>query len=555
MTGPPVDLPNLDETVTKLPEDIRRDLATAAANNLYAFNRGVLGFRDITPGCHGPLCTFHDTNESRFKLTLIPRGHLKTSCITIGKNMQKVVRNPEIRLLIANETSTNAERFLAAIKGHAESNRVFRALYSHVLPRTTRPNRWSQQELLFHREGNYPEPTIDTIGMTGAYTSRHYNHLSIDDPISEEAAKSKLVMDDVINRVSKLFSLMVNPDIDTADVTGTRWAFYDVYTYVMGWLQGRLAKFIRAAIEDGQPIWPERFSLDTLALIRDDPHMGEYMFSCLYMNNPRNPDVQDFNVQDLRFWRFSADEEHVVLYDKNGAIYKTVEIAKLDVVTTVDVRYGDKLTTDRDAIVTCGCTPEGDAIVLDAWAKRSNPLEVVSHLIQVIKRYKPRCVGIQKVGYEMSLKWFLQAACEREGVYANVVPVKPGGPAKTHIRGLQPVAATGHLYILPTHHILRQELAEYPLGQYDDVADTLALQLQLWRGLLSPERMARYREFEKRVLLNTEDYGTRVPPGAVSLMDQMRPDDRGNMPTLDDLGFDPEQGRYSEMREYVMGEN
>lgn len=554
MSGPPVDMPNLDDTVTKLPEDIRRDLATTASNNLWAFNKGVLGFRDITPGCHGPLCAFHDENPAKYKLTLIPRGHLKTSCITIGKNLQKVVRNPEIRLLIANETSTNAERFLAAIKGIAESNRVFRALYSHVLPRGSRPNRWSQQELLFHREGNYPEPTIDTIGMTGAYTSRHYNHLSIDDPISEEAAKSKLVMDDVINRVSKLFSLMVNPEDDTADITGTRWAFYDVYTYVMQWLGDNLAKFIRAAIEDGEPIWKERFTLEKLALIRDDPHMGEYMFSCLYMNNPRNPDVQDFNVQDLRFWRWAADEEHIVLYDKNGVATKVVELAKLDITITVDVRYGEKLTTDRDAIVAVGCTEDGDAIVLDAWAKRGNPLEVVSHLIHLIKRFQPRCIGVQKVGYEMSLKWFLQAACEREGVYANVVPVRPGGPGKTHIRGLQPVAATGHLYILPTQHVLRQELAEYPLGQYDDVGDALALQLQLWRGLLSPERMKRYREFEKRILRDTVDYGQRVPGNSISLVDQMVPDDRGNMPSLDDLGIDPEDGRYGEIRDYIIGE-
>lgn len=553
--GKPIDLPNLDESVTKLPEDIRQDLAVAASSDLFCFCKGVLGYRDLTLDCHGPLCVFFDTNENRFKLTLMPRGHLKTSIGTIGRNLQKVVRDPEVRILIGNETSTNAQRFLGVIKAHAENNRIFRALYGHVLPRGTRPNHWSNEELLFHREGTYAEPTIDTIGMEGAMTSRHYTHLCFDDPISEDAARSKLVMDSTIGRMSKLMSLMVDPEHNTMDLTGTRWAFYDVYSYFMNWFGARIARFVRGAIEDDKPIWPERFSLETLALIRDDPNMGEYMFSCLYGNNPRNVSIQDFNVQDLRFWRWTDDEEHVVLYDQSGAIVKIVDIDDLDVTVTVDVRYGEKLTSDRDAVVVVGTTTDGDAVVLSAWGNRGNPLQVVGEIVRVVKRYNPRVLGIQKVGYEMSLKWHLQAAFEREGVYVNIVPVKPGGPGKTHIRGLQPVAATGHLYILPTQHTLRQELAEYPLSQYDDVADALALQLQLWRGLLSQERMRRYREHEERILRRTHDYGMVGTSALDPFMAQMVRDDRGNMPSLDDLGIDLEDERYGPIHEHLLDES
>lgn len=548
--GKPIDLPNLDDTVTRLPEDIRQDLAVAASSDLFSFCRGVLGYKDLTMSCHGPLCVFFDTNENRFKLTLQPRGHLKTTIGTIGRNLQKVVRNPEVRVLIGNETATNAQRFLGAIKSHAENNRIFRSLYSHVLPRGTRPNHWSNEELLFHREGNYPEPTIDTIGMEGAMTSRHYTHLCFDDPISEDAARSKEVMDNTINRMSKLLSLMVNPEIDTMDLTGTRWAFYDVYSYFIKWFGPRIACFVRGAIEEGKPIWPERFSLDALALIRDNPNMGEYMFSCLYMNNPRNVAVQDFNVQDLRFWRYTDDEEHLVLYDQAGEIVRIVEFDDLDITVTCDVRYGEKLSSDRDAVVVVGCTNEGDAIVLSTWAERSNPLRVIDELIRVTKRYHPRCLGIQKVGYEMSLKWHLAAALERENLYLNVVPIKPGGPGKTHIRGLQPIAATGHLYLLPTMHIVRQELAEYPLSQYDDVADALALQPQLWRGLLSPERIRKYREHEDRILRRTVDYGMVGVPG---MTDTLQRDDRGNLPSLDDLGIDLEDSRYGQITEHLLG--
>lgn len=532
MMEPPRDLPRIDDEIARQPEDIRRDLAEAASRNLFLFARGVLGYADVTETCHGPLCAWLDENPSRFKTVQMPRGHLKTT-IGVARCMQLVTQNAEHRVLLANETATNAQRFLGTIRAHAESNKRFRALYSHIIP--VDPKQWSLEALTFVRKGIYTTPTFDAIGMTGAMTSRHYTHLYIDDPISEEAAKSKLVMDDVITRLSKLFSLMNDPSRDTLDLVGTRWAFYDVYSYFMDRFGAKMARFIRAAIEEGQPIWPERFTMETLADIRNDPHMGEYMFSCLYMNNPRNSDVQDLNIQDLKFWRWGSDEESIVLYARNGEIEKVIEISDLDVTVTVDVRYGEKLTSDRDAIVVCGTTKDGDAIVLEAWGQRSNPLEVVAQLVRIVKRYAPRALGIQKAGYEMSLKYHLQAELERHGLYIRVLPVKPGGPGKTHIRGLQPIMATGHLYVLPTQHILRNELSEYPLGKNDDVADALALQIQLWRGLLSPQRMQKYKESEDRLLRS-------IRSGRADLS-------RLSASELEDEGYDPEEHRYGKFQD------
>lgn len=511
MSGPPVDLPSLDEEVVRMPDDIRRDIGRFAAGHLYYFDKAVLGYKDMTEDCHGPLCTFFDENTKRFKMALYPRGHLKSHVITIGRSLQKVARNPEERILLGNETMTNAEHFLSSIKAHVESNKIFRALYSHIIPKDIRKVRWSSQELEFVRQGIYPDPTITAIGMTGAYTSRHFTHLVFDDPISEEAAKSMTVMEDVINRISKLMSLMVDPDHNSADLVGTRWAFYDVYAYWEMWLKEQLARVIRGALEDGKPIWPERFSVETLALIRDNPHMGEYNFSCQYMNNPRNAKLQDFNVNDLKFWRWSDDEEHVVLYSAEGKAERAVALDNLDVTMTVDVRYGEGLSSDRDAVTVVGTTIEGDAIVLHTWADRANPLIVIDEMIKCVRRFRPRCVGVAKVGYETSIKYHFNAALEREGLYANVVYVKPGGPGKPHIRGLQPVAATGHLYILPTQHQLRTELSEYPLGQFDDVADSLALHLQLFQGLLSQDRLDRYKASEQRLLRRIVDYGKTGP--------------------------------------------
>jgi len=492
------DIPLLDETIAGLSSDLRQDLATAAGNDLYLFCTAVLRYRDLTPHTHGALCTFLDRNPARFKHIELPRDHLKTTICTIGRNMQKVVKNPNKRILIINETSTNAERFMGAIKQHAESNKIFRALYSHIIPKNFRGGGWSNQELKFERIWIGPEPTIDTMGMTGAVTSRHFTDITIDDPISEEAVKSELVMADAINRIQKVLTLMVNPNEDVFDLVGTRWAFADIYRHFMRLYKGKMALFIRGAIEDDLPIWPERFSLETLAQQRKD--MGEYMFSCLMMNNPRNTNVQDINVQDLRFWRWADDYTKVVLVGPDGEDYKVHTVESLDICVAVDPASAEKLKDDRNAIVTVGTTKDGDVIVLDVWAKRCSPIDVIEYLFTLRQRYRPRVFGIEDVSYQKVLKHFLRAEANRRGEYFNVQPLKPGGRHKQHIRGLQPVAATGHLYISPIQHTLRNELADYPLGEHDDTADALALSMQMWRGVTSPSRWLKYKESEKQLL-------------------------------------------------------
>lgn len=496
-----VDLPNLDKHIVEMPVDLRRDLAEMGRRNLFFFDKAILGYKDMTDGAHGALCTFLDHNGVRFKLILMPRDHYKTSVVTIGGGLQTAIKNPNERILIANESSTNAERFLRAIRTHCESNRIFRALYSQVIPKDFRKVRWNDSELDFVRQEVFPEPTFDTIGMGGAFVSRHYSHMIFDDLISEEAVKSEKVMKDTINRMNGILALLTKPELDTFWVVGTRWALHDIYSDIIKKYGKKIAKFIRAAIEDGEPIFPELMTLETLALKRQI--MGEYKFSCLMMNNPRNQELQDLNVDDLKFHGVSSDGEHVTLYDREGNVERVLRVDQLDITCIVDPASSEKTKDDRNAITVTGVSPWGEAIVLEAWGRRCSPLDVIEKMFEIKQRWAPRVYGIEDVAYQKVLKHFVRDEARRRGLYLNIVPVKPGGKNKSHIRGLQPIMATGRLYVDPTQHLLRQELADYPLGQYDDVADSLALHQQLWRGIMSPERWERYKKSEQALIKGT----------------------------------------------------
>lgn len=689
MTQPPQDLPNLDEWVTRQPEDIRNDLAAQGTRDLYFFGKAILGYQQMVPHCHRPLCLFFDENQSRFKLVLHPRGTFKTSAVTISRSTQKACANPNERICIINEVADNAQGFLGTIRQHFENNKVLRALYSHVIPKDYRKTTWNNQALRLNREWIGPEDTLEAMGILSTLTSHHYTHLAYDDIISEDAVKSPQVMTDTIERAKKFRSLMVSPAESTLDIIGTRWALHDVYSYFIKSLDTALAKYIRGAIKpDGSLLFPELLDVDTLASLRSE--YGEYMFSCnpeeapilmadwtsksiaevrvgdivvgfefpdneekmrtiptkvvavgnrvaqvykitmmsgrvirctkdhhwisdivhrkdrphmlyrpaaigrvihylcdpdgarsiqeqdtpisidldgeetvyslqtetgnyvcwgygsrncLYQNNPRDVANQDFNVQDLKFWRWSMDGQAVVLFSHDGVIEDEWPLSKLDITTSVDLAVAERITSDCNAVVTVGCSPKGQAVVLEAWVRRCTPLEVIQHLMWVRRRFLPRAIGIESVAYQKAFKYFLRAECERQQTYINIVelkaiPSKRGQGNNTkemRIRGLQPIAATGRLYILPTMHDLRNQLSDFPLGEHDDCIDALAHQLVMWRGLLSPERMNKYKMSERELIRRIQQENTY---NGVDEIEWRSPRDT---PHPDDLGIEVPQ--------------
>lgn len=518
-----VDLPRLDETITRLPADMRSDLAERGRSSLYFFSKAVLGYNRLNVHTHGGMCEFHDRNPARFKETLMPRGTYKSTIKTISGALQRVARNAEERVLITNENDGNAQRFLYSIKTHAETNKVFRALYSDLIPPDTKKIRWNNEALDFVREGKYPEASITGRGITSALTSQHYTHMILDDLISIEAIKSPAIMQDTIMRAHQILSLAVDPRTSTWDLVGTRWGFADLYSDFEQKYAGVMARYIRSAIEDGVYLFPEMLGPDELALMRSS--YGPYLYSCLYQNNPRNEDVQDFNIQDLRFWKWDSLESSVILYDRDGKIKEIVDLTDLDISVTVDLAGAEKVKDDRNAITCTGVTPAGDVVVLESFAKRCTPLQVIEQLFYIASRYPVRVYGIEDIAYQKAFKYFLKQECDRRGVFMHVKPLKAIGKKETRIRGLQPVLATGHLYILPTHHTLRDEMADFPLGAHDDALDALSMQLQVWPQRVSAEHWEKYKASEKRLLSRIRGYGL-IDPSRSADPDDEDPEDK-----------------------------
>src|SRR3990167_5689641 len=286
-----------------------------AEGSLFAFAKGVLGLTRLTKTLHREVCRLAMKMPPYRRMFLLPRDHLKTSIFSRAMPIHMLIQSKEhniyrpgidgasTRVLLSNETATNAEHFLRWIEGRFETNRLLRALWPHRCWENARRDarKWNEKEMTIPREDDYPEASIETIGVGGAVTSRHYDVLVKDDLISIEAANSQLVMQDAIQWHLASRALMDDPDKSLEYIVGTRWAAQDLYSFIInGGTLGAseyepdhsVEVYNRSAIEDGEPIFPEMFSLNSLYRIQRE--LGPALFTLLYMNSTANPELSDF---------------------------------------------------------------------------------------------------------------------------------------------------------------------------------------------------------------------------------------------------------------------
>ena len=452
-------------------EETREAIAVKACESTYVM-AGVVGFYDITPTLHMQMASWID-GASRRKLGLVPRDHLKTSVWTIANTVKRIAQNPNIRILIGNETATNASHFLRRIEAVFERNTLFRWLYPELIPDTSK-TKWSETEMLVPRSEDYPEATVETIGVGGAVVSRHYKLIKLDDLVGKEASESPEVMKKTIDWLAYAESLLESPQ-DEIQVYGTRWAWEDVYS----WLEKHerhLDRFYRQAFAaDGSPIWPERFSVEALDDIRHK--IGTFKFSCQYLNNPHDPESTSFDEKWLRYYERFGDE---IINRSTGS---RTPIATLRRFIRCDPAISEKPGAARSAIVVDGVAADERVYLLEAWCRRCQPFEMIEQIFTFCDQYEPDAVGIESVAYQRILKPVIERECERRGKWINVVELKPDTKDRkiNRIRGkLQPYLERGLIWVRRDQEEFLDEYTTFPSGATLDLLDAFAYGPDLW---------------------------------------------------------------------------
>jgi len=469
----------------KLEEKTVEQLRQKGKDSLFFLARAILGFTDFDKDIHKPICDVVQNDDDFKRIAIIlPRDWFKSSLGSVAYPIFRAINNPNVRILIVQNSMSNARKKLQSIKQTIENNKLLTVLYPHLKPRTG--STWTAECLTVNRTGAYPEGTFEAAGTGTAVTSRHYDLIIEDDTVSPQIddmtgvvqQPTQMEIEKAIGFHRLTHPLLLHPSNSKIVVIGTRWCEHDL----LGWIMNNTKNFkiiSRSARENGLTIW-DRYNDSVLNEL--ETSLGPYMFATLFMNLP----INDINAVFKRDWI-----KYYETIPKNNIAYCTsVDPASAKSEGTSDPDYTVVLTT-------CIDTRTGDINIVHYTRGRMNPGEQVDAIIDHYRAYKPLVVKVEAIAYQRTLGYWLSKRQDYLGM-PFYVELEKGmtGSKEDRIRGLQPFFASGKIALRTDMGELERELMSFPNGTHDDIIDSLSMQLSFWHKIGNDRRII--QEVENR---------------------------------------------------------
>jgi hypothetical protein len=501
-------------------EELYTNLKQRALGSLYFFSKVVLNYRDLA-NLHVEFCKRVQYDiEQRKRGYLMPRGHFKSTIVSKSHPLWRLCQDPEKRILIVGESDTVAAKNLRDVKWHLQNNQMLKWLFPEIIPPDINKTKWTDTEILLPRQGTYDESSITTVGVGAKTTGFHFDIIVYDDMIGEKAAKSEAEMNSAIEWFQFAPGLLNDPATGEELLIGTRWkhGMADLYGYIMDQLQGSEQEsgrkvgftwYVRAALEDengvpdrenGTPIFPERFTRETLEEIA--LREGEYKFSCQYMNNPIAPGATDFDPSWINYYTVDADHKTMITSDGTPSTRMT----SLHRISFYDPSAGGKSAKAQNAIVVIGCDYLRRIFVIDNWGANCSIGDAIEKWHTLNDRYKIsenwyEEVGAQKTVTDIIRERLAQGECRYCHKVHNKLFAKPFHPPagkgemnkkERIIFFAQPPFQEGRVYLRQGafSSALKNQIIVFPHGRLVDLFDALASAIHKARYPKSEEDIA-----------------------------------------------------------------
>ncbi len=195
--------------------------------NLKYLAKEFLGMTKWDDNLHDDLASYLE-KSGKYKLILIPRGHLKSSLVTVAWVIQQLLRNPDTRILIRNAVWDQSRRFLGQIQGYLEDSKLPLIFGAFTSPKAI----WTKEELeIRQRKIKKASPSIMTAGIETSLTGLHFDIIVDDDLVNDKNTSTKEQIQKVIDVYNDSFNLLDRGG--THVVVGTRWNVRDLYGHIL----------------------------------------------------------------------------------------------------------------------------------------------------------------------------------------------------------------------------------------------------------------------------------------------------------------------------------
>ena len=454
----------------------REKMKYLCRNDLRYLCRDVLGYKDWDV-FHDDLYEFLETNkDAKRKLILVPRGHLKSSIVTIGLSIQDVLNDVNKRILIANAVWGRSKDFLQVISDNLTKYSELPVIFGSFKPTTRGMKGWNKEALsISQRTVATKEATFTSTGVEKAQTGAHYDKIVMDDLVDRENIGTKEQRDKVRNFYNDSLSLL-EPDGEII-VIGTTWHEDDLYNNLKKNKEFKVYK--RTALEppnfiEGVPIFPKKFSKQTLERLREEARIGNNLgqFYAQYFLDPYPDENAEFN----KIW---------------NKYYYDIPKEPMYISVCLDPSLG-KATSDNAALSATGVTSKGKVYILQARNFKCHidliGLEVVKTLAFLKNQgLRASIVGIEGFAFQQALLTPIKDAMKSAGFGDIPIEVLPRSTEETkdsRIMALIPYFAQGLIFMKEEMVDLKDEMLRFKKNvkrRKDDILDSLAWQIGYWR--------------------------------------------------------------------------
>lgn len=446
--------------------------ASKGRDDLLYLSREILGYGEMDVEVHGKLVEVLTDGKKR-KLILLPRGSFKSSLGTISYSIYRFLKNPNIRILIDSEVLENAQKFLNQVKKHLREPN-FTVLYGDLLSKDHRETA-REFTLTSRTDKNLKEPTVYATGVGTVNVGMHYDLIIADDLHSEKNVATKEQIDKVISHYRLLLSLL-EPDGQLI-VIGTRWHFYDLYSYLLEDEGAEKAPnwevYIEKAIrEDKTLFFPKRLTREYLKEQREA--QGSYLFSCQYLNEPVSEETQCFKKEFFKYW------------GKDGELSPEVDGKRilLNIYVLIDRAFSTKGSADYTGVVVVGVSSSGSIYVLEAERRKCGLQELADITFGFMGKYgynRIRGVGLETINWEEAEAFFKEQMKKRKKYFilSRLIPDRGMSKSGRIETALAARYANGVIYHRRRMVDFEDELLRFPVGTHDDLIDAFAYIVQM----------------------------------------------------------------------------
>lgn len=469
-------------------------------------------------GAEGPMGV-HDEVEillrkpSKKKALLLPRGHLKSTLVTVGYSIQRILQNPNVRILIANQVWDMSRRFLSEIKGQLEGSQL-KYIFGEF-----QSARWNSDDIIV-RQRNRPikEPTILTTGVEAETTGGHFDVIFLDDltgvqnsQTPEQREKTKRFRRSMVN--------LLDPGGTLVEI-GTRWHLDDTFADILEKEHKYYDVLVKKVIDDqGKIIFPQKFSkrfnpktrswsadYDIIdkdgmfagqvsaadageALMLAEKRFPDKGYSVKWNSDPNCMDYIDYLKASMPIDEFMSQYMNDPISSENQVFkqdmfqYWTKRPEGLYVGMGVDLAISQRTEADYTALMVLGMDKDWNLYVLDFLRGHWTPTEIVNNIFDMQSRWKPHALGMETNGFQRTLKMAVEEEMRRRKQYFGIDEIR-NGPEKSkesRIKSLEPFYRRKGVFHAAwmKGKDFETELLTFPKGRHDDIIDAMAMTLPM----------------------------------------------------------------------------